>query len=70
MTQPKSYEPVYGQKYQLLCRTYGEGWEHCDYAVDIHEKRYLLNEYHLAYGRNYEFKTILFPKKYWPKVVH
>lgn len=68
MSLPKAYEPQQGYKYQLLCRHpeyNGREWEHCDYAKDKQEKNYLLNEYRLAYGSGYEFKTITLPEKYW-----
>ena len=68
MSQPQAYDPEYGYKYQILCRntSYDRAWEHCDYAKDNTEKKYLLSEYALAYrGQGFEFKTILFPTKYW-----
>ena len=66
MSQPLAYEPIQGQKYQILvmcpgCRSY----EHCDYAKDKKEKEYLLAEYKLAYGAGHTFKSILLPEKYW-----
>ena len=51
-------EPDQSQKLQILCRYQGEDWEHCAYAKDREEKSYLLGEYSLAYGSDFEFKTI------------
>lgn len=68
MSKPKAYDPQQGYKYQILCRNQkynGREWEHCDYAKDKTEKNYLINEYRLAYGVGYEFKSILLPVKYW-----
>lgn len=68
MSYPKAYDPQQGYMYQILCRHpeyNGREWEHCDYAVDRKDKMYLLREYKLAYGLEYEFKSILLPKKYW-----
>ena len=65
MTQPKAYKPEQGYKYQILTKYLNEMWEHCDYAVDQTEKKYLLNEYRLAYGSDFSFKTIRLPKKYF-----
>jgi hypothetical protein len=67
MTRPKAYDPQQGHKYQLLCRnpSYGREWEHCDHAKDKTEKDYLLGEYRLAYGKDWEFKIITCPQKYW-----
>lgn len=68
MSYPKEYCPEEGQKYQLFCRSVSRAWEHCDYAKDKAEKKFLLGEYALAYqGMGFEFKTILLPAKYWPK---
>lgn len=50
MTMPKAYEPQHGYKYQILSRYGNEEWEHCDYAVDVKEKDYLVREYMIAYG--------------------
>lgn len=63
MSRPVAYSPEQGYKYQILVRSNGQ-WEHCDYAKDKTEKNYLLNEYQLAYGGGFEFKTILLPTKY------
>ena len=68
MSKPKVYEPQQGYRYQILARNQqynGRTWEHCDYAKDTKEKNYLIDEYKLAYGVGREFKSILFPKKYW-----
>jgi hypothetical protein len=67
MSQPKAYAPEYGYKYQILCRNqqYDRAFEHCDYAKDSAEKKYLVNEYRTAYGAGWEFKSILLPVKYW-----
>ena len=67
MSYPKAYQPEHGYKVQILCRNtrYNREWEHCDYAKDMSEKRYLIKEYRLAYGSGYEFKTIVLPTKYW-----
>ncbi|OLS24298.1 MAG: hypothetical protein ThorAB25_23560 [Candidatus Thorarchaeota archaeon AB_25] len=66
--QPKAYDPQQGYRYQILCRNQsydGREWQHCDYAKDLTEKRYLTGEYSMAYGGGYEFKSILLPAKYW-----
>jgi hypothetical protein len=67
MSYPKAYEPQNGYQYQLLIRTSGErAFESLDYAKDYTEKKYLLDEYRLAYrGMGIELKTIKLPKKYW-----
>jgi hypothetical protein len=67
LSYPKAYEPQIGYKYQILCRNqeYGREWEHCDYAKDNEERRYLINEYKLSYGQGWEFQSILLPMKYW-----
>jgi hypothetical protein len=65
MTLPKAYDPQSGYKYQILTKYGNQSWEHCDYAKDKQDKNYLLGEYHLAYGIEFSFKTILLPKKYW-----
>ena len=69
MARPQAYDPQAGYRYQILCRNeqYGRTWEHCDYAVDLSEKNYLIREYRLAYGVGWEFKSILLPAKFWPK---
>lgn len=68
MTRPAAYDPEPGYCYQILCRHQSREWEHCDYAKDRAEKKYLVGEYRLAYGAGWEFKTIQLPAKYWPKV--
>ena len=68
MTMPKAYDPQHGYKHQIFCRNQqytGREWEHCDYAKDRNEKKYLVNEYRIAYGPGWEFKTIFLPVKYW-----
>ena len=65
MAQPKAYDPIQGQRWQILCRDRRE-WEHCDYAEDREERRYLLDEYRMAYGPGWQFKTIQLPRKFWP----
>ena len=67
--KPKAYEPQDGYRSQILCRNqaYSREWEHCDYAKDKQEKHYLLDNYRMAYGAGWEFKTILLPANYWPK---
>lgn len=69
MAKPQAYDPQEGYKYQILTRNpaYGRAWEHADYAKDRQEKNYLIGEYRLAYGAGWEFKSILLPRKYWPK---
>jgi len=66
MARLKAYDPQEGCKYQILCRNRRE-WEHCDYAKDEQERRYLLGEYRLAYGAGWEFRCLLLPPKYHPK---
>lgn len=66
MAYPQAYEPQQGYKYQILVKTpYDRAYEHCDYAKDREERNYLINEYRLAYGGGYSFKTIMLPQKYW-----
>lgn len=67
MSRPQAYAPEEGYRFQILCRQSG-AWEHCDYAKDGPEKRYLIWEYSLAYGRGWAFKSILLPARYWPKM--
>ena len=72
MSYPKAYDPEEGYQYQILCRHpeyNGREWEHCDYAIDRKNLKYLLAEYRLAYGAGYEFQSILLPQKYWAKQV-
>lgn len=66
MSMPKAYCPEQGYKFQILCRNqeYDRAWEHCDYAKDWTEKRFLIGEYKLAYGAGWEFKSVLLPNKY------
>lgn len=67
MSKPQAYNPEHGYKYQILCRNlqYSRSFEHCDYAKDHTERKQLINEYKLAYGVGWEFKSILLPQKYW-----
>jgi len=66
MSQPLAYAPEHGYKYQLLVMCPNErSYEHCDYAKDREEKKFLLEEYRLSYGAGFSFKTILLPAKYW-----
>ena len=68
MSRPIAYDPEQGYMYQIFCRSYSRTWEHCDYARDNQDRRYLLGEYALAYrGMGFEFKTERLPKKYWPE---
>jgi hypothetical protein len=69
MSRPKAYEPADGYKFQIFTRNlkYGRAWEHCDYGTDRADKNYLIGEYRTAYGAGWEFKSILLPRKYWPK---
>ena len=69
MSKLKAYQPEYGYKYQIFCRNlqYSRAYEHCDYAKDVTEKRYLIENYRQAYGHGWEFKSILLPSKYWEK---
>jgi len=69
MSKPQAYAPEYGYRYQLLCRhpAYARAYEHCDYATDRAERNHLLENYRMAYGAGWEFKTIALPRKYWPK---
>lgn len=68
MSRPQAYSPAEGYRYQILCRNpaYGRAYEHCDYASDPADKSHLLENYRLAYGGGWEFKTITLPRKYWP----
>ena len=70
MSRPQAYSPEYGYRYQILCRnpSYDRAWEHCDYAVDRQDLKHLLDNYRLAYGAGYSFKSILLPAKYWKAV--
>jgi len=67
MSRPLAYDPQQGYKFQILYRnqSYSRVWEHCDYAKDSQEKKHLTNEYKLAYGLGWEYKSILLPTKYW-----
>jgi hypothetical protein len=68
MSRPIAYEPVQGQKYQILVKIADEqAYEHCDYAVDKKELIELVSEHKIAYHGAGYFKTILLPQKYWPK---
>lgn len=66
MTKPLAYEPVQGQMYQILCKNVGStSFDHCDYAKDKKELKYLLAEYRMAFEKGCSFKSILLPQKYW-----
>lgn len=69
MSRPTAYSPEYGYRYQILCRNlaYSRSFEHCDYAKDRAEAKFLVDEYSIAYGPGYSFRRILLPAKYWPK---
>jgi len=68
MARPKAYDPQDGYRFQILCiGPRGREWEHCDYAVDSADKKHLLENYWLAYGPGWAFKTIMLPAKFWPK---
>jgi len=70
MSRPKAYEPQQGYQYQILVKTpYDRAYEHCDYAKDSSDKRYLIQEYSMAYGIGHHFKAIPLPKKYWKEAV-
>lgn len=67
MSLPKAYDPQQGYRYQILCRNpeyNGREWEHCDYAKNWDERNFLIREYRMAYGRGYEFKSIMLHGKY------
>ncbi|TVX86048.1 hypothetical protein [Paenibacillus agilis] len=68
MTMPKAYDPQEGYMYQILvmCPNDRE-YEHCDYAVGNADKKHLIQNYKLAYGAGFRFKTIMLPQKYWTK---
>jgi hypothetical protein len=65
MGYPNAYEPIQGQKYQIFTKYNNEPYEHCDYAKDKQELEYLLDNYRMSYGREFSFKTIMLPRKYW-----
>lgn len=66
MAHPQAYSPEKGYKYQILVKTpYDRAYEHCDYAKDFEEKKYLINEYSMAYGPGFTFKSILLPQYCW-----
>lgn len=69
MSRPMAYDPQPGYRFQILCRNGSREWEHCDYAPDKAERKHLLENYRLAYGPGWEFRTILLPAKYWPSAV-
>jgi hypothetical protein len=69
MARPKAYAPESGYRFQLLVRHFlTREFEHCDYAADRLERNHLLINYRSAYGLEFRFKTIVLPKKYWPKI--
>lgn len=66
MAYPQAYKPEQGYKYQILTKNAGDrSYEHCDYAKDYKELKYLLTEYNLAYGGSSILKSIKLPQKYW-----
>jgi hypothetical protein len=71
VSYPKAYDPQDGYRFQILCRNqrYSREYEHCDYATDRSDRTHLLENYRLAYGPGWEFKTIVLPRMYWPKQI-
>jgi hypothetical protein len=69
MSRPKCYSPEEGYMYQIVCRNlqYDREYEHCDYATDSAQLSYLIGEYSMAYGAEWQFKSITLPQKYWSK---
>jgi hypothetical protein len=67
--QRQAYAPEPGYMFQIFTRNpqYGRAWEHCDYAKDRAEKKYLIENYRLAYGPSWEFSSIVLPYKFWSK---
>lgn len=66
MGRPKAYDPQKGYQYQILVMCPGDReYEHCDYAEDRKDKKHLLENYKLAYGNGFRFKTIMLPRKFW-----
>lgn len=66
LAKPLAYEPTQGQMYQILVKqSDGKSYDHCDYAVDKKELKYLLAEYRMAFDKGCTFKSILLPQKYW-----
>lgn len=68
MSRVKAYDPQQGYMYQILVKCPNDrAYEHCDYAEDRADKKHLLENYKLAYGAGFSFKTIPLPQKYWKK---
>ena len=68
MSQPKSLRSSAWLSISDSLPFYGrQRMGHCDYATDRADRRHLLDNYRLAYGVGWSFKTILLPTKYWPK---
>ena len=44
-------------KYKILTKYKNGCWEHCDYAKDDKELKYMLGEYRMAYGNDFSFKV-------------
>lgn len=66
MAYPQAYEPEQGYRYQILVMCPNDrAYEHCDYAIDRDDKIHLLENYKMAYGAEFSFKTIELPQKYW-----
>lgn len=68
MSKPQAYAPEPGQRFQILCQhpDFGRSFEHCDYAKDKQELQHLLDNYRMAYGPGWRFKTITLPRRFWP----
>ncbi len=65
--KPIAYHPQNGYKWQILCRPIdSRTWEHCDYAADDNDRRYLLGEYKIQ-RLGWQFRSILLPMRCWPK---
>ena len=66
MAKPKAYDPQQGYKYQIFVKTpYDRALEHCDYAVDRKDLKYLIENYQEAYGAENSFSWVMLPQKYW-----
>ncbi len=66
MAKPKAYDPQQGYQYQIFCKSpYERELEHCDYAVNRTDLKYLIDNYKHAYGAEFSFRWTLLPKKYW-----
>lgn len=66
MAKPKAYDPQKGYQYQIFLKSKGDRTlEHCDYATDRKELKYLVEEYKQAYGSDFSFSWTMLPQKYW-----